>query len=43
MANLLALGIAGVSLILLFMDIKDPNDSVVAKFRSKFFTKGETS
>lgn len=36
MTNLLALGIAGVSLVLLFMDIKNPNDSVVAKFRKKF-------
>ena len=43
MTNFLALGIAGVALVLLFMDIKDPDDSVVAKFRQKFFTKGETS
>ncbi len=43
MTNLLALAIAGVSAVLLFMDINNPNDSVVAKFRKKFLTKGETS
>lgn len=43
MTNLLALGIAGVALVLLFTDIKNPNDSAVAKFRKKFFTKGEAS
>ena len=43
MTNLLALGIAGVAVVLLIMDIKNPNDSVVAKFRNKFFTKGEAS
>ncbi len=43
MTNLLALAISGVAVVLLFMDIKNPNDSVVAKFRKKFFTKGETS
>jgi len=39
MTNLLALGIAGISLILLFQDIKNPDDSIAAKFREKFFTK----
>lgn len=43
MTNLLALGIAGVAVVLLFMDIKNPNDSVVAKFRKKFFTNGGAS
>ena len=43
MTNVLALAIAGVAVVLLIMDINNPNDSVVAKFRNKFFTKGKAS